>query len=157
MSRQRFEPLPVGAFIFRITERGKRFLPPDAKLPLPDFFRPTSKDEEQGASLDRPAGLSVWDRELCSVENAKKIVFLPDSHPEEVQAFGLTVEMTKKIGKANSAPLDVVAFPYPPEKGPGAAGHAHVEGLARPPGASKKQYKALRLALADSCVDITPL
>lgn len=42
-----FEPLAETAFVFRLAETGKRFLPECARFPNADIFEPSSEDKAQ--------------------------------------------------------------------------------------------------------------
>ncbi len=154
MSRSQFDPLPDDAFVFRLAETGKSFLPKGARLPNAGFFRPSSEDEKEAERTGRPPGVSSWDRELTSVEDAKRIRFLPKDPPEGVRAFGLLVQTIRDVGLERDNELDVVAVPRPVEQGPGAVGHAHIEGLARKPGQARPQIKGIRASLADACTEL---
>ena len=154
MSRNLFEPLSDGVFVFRLAETGKSFLPKGARLPNADFFRPSTDDEEEAERIGRPPGLSVWDRGLTNLEDAKRIRFAPEDSRDRVRAFGLLVQTIKSIGMERRRELGVVAVPLPTEEGPGADGHAHIEGFARAPGESRPLIKGLRAALADACTEV---
>ncbi|MCP4602835.1 MAG: hypothetical protein GY847_20345 [Proteobacteria bacterium] len=152
MTRVLFEPLPSTAFMFRLAETGKHFLPEKDPPLLPDSFRPSSQDEKEGEENNRPPGVSVWDRELTTLAEAKRIRFMPKQPPKGVRAFGLTVASIREKGQAWDTHLDVVAAPYPASIGPGAAGHSHIEGLMRQPGKEKRVIRELRLALVDEAL-----
>ena len=154
MSRNLFEPLPDVAFVFRLAETGKSFLPKGARLPNANFFRPSTDDEEEAKRIGRPPGLSVWDRGLTNVEDAKRIRFAPEDSQGGVRAFGLLVQTIKSIGLERRRELGVVAVPQPTEVGPGADGHAHIEGLARAPRESRPLIKGLWTALSDACTEV---
>ena len=155
MTRSPFEHLPDDSFVYRLAETGKSFLPKGARLPNAEFFRPSSEDERESEKTERPPGVSVWDRELTAVEHAKRIRFSPGDPPDEVRAFGLLVKVIRSIGRRRNVAVDVVAAPLPPENGPGAEGHAHIEGLARKKGQSRLVIKGLRAELAEACIEVT--
>ena len=154
MSRSLFEPLPDDAFVFRLAETGKLFLPRGALLPNAEFFHPSSEDEREAEKSGRSPGVSVWDRELTTVENAKRIRFSPGDLPDGVRAFGLLVKVVRSIGQKRAVAVDVVAVPLPPNNGPGADGHAHIEGLERKKGQPRLVIKGLRADLAEACEEV---
>ncbi|MBN1209976.1 MAG: hypothetical protein JXB05_34310 [Myxococcaceae bacterium] len=144
---ERFSPLPDDALIFRLADPGSQFLPADAELPLPRWFEPSSGDVEEGERRNRPPGLSVWDRDRATVENARQLTQRPQG-----MAFGLKVGFCKSLGQHHQRELAVVADPLDarqPE--PGWDGHSLVEGLKRPPGGTRQAHKDLLMALSQSC------
>ena len=67
-------------------------------------------------------------------------------------AFGMLVGRALEIGRSAAVELAVVRDPLE-EKAPaqGWDGHALLEGLSRPAGASKLTFRKLRAALAEAC------
>jgi hypothetical protein len=151
MTRTRFEPLDREAFVFRLVELGSTFLPMGALLPLPEWFEPTTDDKDEGVRLGRPAGLSVWDKSLCSVGDAKAIRFYPGTPPDDVKAFGLRVGEVIRIGMRHERSLQVVSDPHPLEFLNGYEGHCRLEGLERPVGYPRPRHKELKVDLAGAC------
>jgi hypothetical protein len=153
MARVPFMPLPAAAFVFRLAEIGKRFLPEDAVLPLSDFFIPSSEDRRQAGDRGRSAGVSVWDLALTTVVQAESIRFNPDTPSGAVRAFGLHVGTARDIGRACGKEIDVVADPLPGERGPGAEGHSLIEGLERK-GGPRPEYRRMLDRLVSACEEV---
>lgn len=154
--RKQFEPLPESAFVFRLAETNSMFIPEGARLPNAELFTPSSKDKEEAKKRGRPPGVSVWDRDLTTVEQARTIRYWPNEPPDGIRAFSLNVGFVRGVGKQFDRQIDVVADPESQEKGPGASGHSLIEGLKRPPDQSRKLFKDIWATLAGACKDITP-
>ncbi len=145
-----FAPLPAAALFYRLAERGTTFLPKGAVLPDPLWFRPTSEDVEEAAERGRVPGLSVWDRALTEVAEARVLARKPRG-----SGFGMTVARAKALGAEAEMSLGVVRDAlYQESPKPGWDGHALLEGLHRPAGAPKQRYRDLRASLAEVCVPV---
>ena len=126
------------------------FLPQDAVRPSADWLRPTSADVREGKERGRTPGVSLWDRELASVEQACNL-----SGKRGGEAFGMTVARSIEIGRQHDRELAVVYDPLDEhEPTPGWQGHALLEGLHWPGKAQKRARKALREALVAEVVPV---
>jgi hypothetical protein len=144
---ERYSPLADGAFIFRLADPGSQFLPMDAELPLPRWFEPSSGDVAEGEKRGRPPGLSVWDKQYATVEDARQLLGRPQS-----AAFGMSVAGCKLISQTHKREIAVVSDPLD-EQAPklGWEAHALIEGLKRPPGTTRQAHLDLLTELAQSC------
>ena len=154
MPRKQFERLPDAAFVFRLAETGKSYLPPGVRLPNAELFEPSTEDKREGERRRRPAGVSVWDQALATVDQATAIRFAPADPPEGVRAFGLEVREVLTIGSIHNRQLEIVADPRPEEDGPGAEGHSLIEGLERPRGLPRPHHKNLLTDLIDASEEV---
>ncbi|MCP4679614.1 MAG: hypothetical protein GY854_29800 [Deltaproteobacteria bacterium] len=151
MSRQQFEPLPDNALVFRVGQTGKEFFPEGARFPNEKFFVPSSTDVKEGKKRGRRPGLSAWDRELTTPDQAKTLMFNPTPSKAKLAVFGLITGTIRNIGQQAGVELDVVADPLTTRHEPGADGHALIEGLKRPPGGDRLLYKGVRDDLVETC------
>lgn len=142
-----FEPLPANALVFRLATRGPGFLPKGALLPDPLWFRPTSEDVTEAAARDRVPGLSMWERARTTVPQARKL-----SAKHDGEAFASYVGELLKVGEDVNISLAVVRDPlYEEAPAPGWDGHVVLEGVHRPSGESKNDFRRLREGLASAC------
>ena len=147
----RFSQLRPEARVFRLADPGGCFLPAGSVLPLPEWFRPTSADEAEGGKRGRPAGVSVWDDSLTTVDDAKQLADKPGA-----LAFRIGVGRCVAIGRGCERELAVVRDPLDEERpAPGWDGHSLIEGLQRPSGCPKKKQKALLSRLVEACEPVS--
>ena len=154
MSPGPFKPLAQDAFVFRLAETGKRFLPEGSRFPNADLFEPSSADKAAAARRGREPGISVWDRAHTSLVQASRLWFRRGEPPTGVRGFGAQVGVFKKTALAWDRALEVVADPLPQEHGPGAGGHSLMEGLKRPAGTPRPIHKKLLSKLVEVCTEV---
>ncbi len=140
-----FEPLPIDTVVFRLAKEDSKFLPPGALSPNADIWAPSSGDEAEGKERGRPPGVSVWDVRRTSPAQAITIRF--GEKPPPTRAFAAKVQAILAAGEQHGRTLHAFADPLPVERGPGADGHALIEGIARPIGVSRVEHKQLLDAL----------
>lgn len=146
---ERWSSLGDEAQVFRLAEPGGGHLPPGRVLPLPEWLAPNSADIAETAP-GRVAGVSAWDSARTTTGQARAMTTRPDA-----LAFGAVVGALRGAGAALGVAIDVVADPaeqFAPQ--PGWDGHALIEGLQRPVGASRQTFTALRQALVGSFVPL---
>lgn len=132
--------------VFRLARVTDDF-PPDSPKLKSVHLELSSRDRLHAERTGRPALISVFDVERCTVAQARTIW----SVDVESSAFGFEVERIRKLPVEGVPPLKVVRDPLdPPESQlPGAEGHCGIEGLEWPAGAPKMLYRELRTRLAD--------
>lgn len=159
MSKIRYEPLQKDAVVFRLAARGGGHLPKNARKPTDSgWLALTDEDKAEAIKSGRPAGLSVWDTEATTPDQAIAIREFDagkPSNPEKPQeAFYCTVsdvdvavqQVQTTHADASCIACEVVSDPRsltPPHDGE--SGHALIEGLTTAP--TKALYKALRTEL----------
>lgn len=156
MTRQQFEPLSDTDRVFRLVDQGSSFFPLGARLPLHSWLEPSSADKAEGETRGRRPGLSVWDSQLTRVDQASAVRRREARAPDAAScAFELGVGDVRSCGASQPArDVDVVTDPLDPsECGPGAEGHALVEGLARPAGMPRAEHKMFLDRLIACCVE----
>ena len=122
--------------------------PPGSKAPRVGDFIPSTREREDAEKRGVAALLSVFDEERTTLGEAKNIY----GSANECIGFGLSVEGVRNIRTPKTGRgLRVLRDPLPAEMAdlPGASGHSGIEGLHRPPGAPKDDFKYLRLKLVD--------
>ena len=149
-----FEALADDVFVFRLAETGKRFLPEGAGFPNADILEPSSADKAEAVCRGQEPGVSVWDREHSSLEQATRLWFHPKQPPAGVRGFGAPVRSLREIARVRERSLFVVSDPLPKERGPGGEGHSLIEGLKRPPGTARPAHKMLLLKLVEACTEV---
>lgn len=146
---ERFSPLPGASTWFRLANRGSTFLPRDAVLPVDTWLRPTDSDVREGRARGRPAGLSVWEHERTTVEQAGLLVGKPSA-----EAFGMSVERCIEVGRRLDRSLAVVLDPLDDRAPqPGWSGHSLLEGLEWE-GSTKRSRRALREAIVAEMIPV---
>ena len=117
---------------------------PENYAPSADFFV-LSQEERDGNGR-----LSVWDERRTSAEQARAF-----RRAEAAIVLRGRCGAIIEAGSACQKPVLVVYEPLAPplDQKMGAEGHAGILGLRRPSGATKKEYRSLREAIAD-CFDI---
>lgn len=132
--------------VFRLARVTDDF-PPDAPKLKSVHLELSSRDRFHAERTGRPALLSVFGVERCTVAQARTIW----GTGGESSAFGFEVEGVLTLRVEGVSPLKVVRDPLDPTESefPGAEGHCGVAGLERPPGAPKMLYRELRTRLAD--------
>lgn len=153
MTSAEFSPLPDPAEVFRLAEVGKGYFPDPSKLPLPDFFAPSTEDRAEAAARHRRVALSVWNREITAVAQARRIRWGEAADAHETRTFLLEAAAVREVGRALALPLDAVRDPHDDAvEGPGASGHCAILGLDSAEQAGPKAaYKQARRTLAESC------
>lgn len=139
----RFEPLSASDTVLRLARRGSGYLPAGRVYPLPNWLAPTREDRDEAESRGRRPGLSVWDHARTTPDQARDMTDRPDE-----PAWCARVGPLLDKGRDHGVLIDVVRDPAEhlrPQ--PGWDGHSLIEGIARPPGAPKARYKALRASL----------
>lgn len=120
--------------------------PPGSKKPRVDHFCPSTLEKEEAEKRGVAALVSAFDEERTTLEQAKRIY----GSAKDCIGFGLSVREIRKIKVPNTnKKLCVLRDPLPAEMAnlPGASGHCGIEGLQRPAGAGKEDYKYLRMRL----------
>lgn len=136
------------AVVLRFVPKKDDFIPPNARLPTRKAFEPSSDDLEEARALRKPVAVSVWNRQLTSVAQARVLM----ASDRERAVYQLRVAAIHAIGKVgNEKRLRVTARPFIPSTGPGSDGHCGIEGCDRPPGRSRKEHTAMLDKLADCC------
>ena len=127
--------------VFRLANIKATFPPDSPKLHV-GHLDLSDRDKER-----HPPLLSVFEGRKTSVEQAAAIRGVSS----ESAAYGFRVDEIRRIQVEGLQGLRVVRDPLdPPECDlPGADGHCGIEGLYRPPGQSKQQFRELRVLLAD--------
>ena len=158
--RKRYEALNDENVVARNVKMHGGFLPLGHLLPKPEWLEPTKDDVAAAARSDRPPGLSVWDYELASHQDA---CWWRDVDPTEYKSFRAAVSELRGVAARHDRPLSIVGDPLETEGVPrleaedsptqarlrkAALGHSLVEGIKRPTGASKKDHKNFREELA---------
>lgn len=138
-----FSPLPDITSVFRLAETGGRFLPVGAPMPNADIWEPSSEDKRDAEARGRVPGVSVWEQGRASTDQARRLRFAPEPPPAGVRAFAATVSALREVGRRHQRPMEVLADPLPEDRGPGADGHALVEGLKRPAGVPRPEHKRM--------------
>lgn len=153
MRRAFFEPVADDCEVFRLAEVGKPYFPATSDLPLPEFFVPSSEDRREAIARGRRVTLSVWDGELTTVEDARRIRWGDGAGEHETRAFALTAAGVRAIGVAEQLPIDVVDDRHDEAiEGPGAEGHCAILGLDSDEKAGNKgQYRSARHSLSRAC------
>lgn len=133
--------------VCRLVKLSPRF-PPGSTVPRVDDFVPSTREKEDADKRGSTPLLSVFDEERTTLDQAKNIY----GSPNDSIGFGLSVKEIRKIripGKNSS--LRVIRDPLPTEMAelPGASGHCGIEGLHRPAGSRKTDYKYLRVKLVE--------
>ncbi len=146
--RERFSALSDESVVFRLATPS--FVPDGAKLPLPNWLRPTDADAKAGKERGRPAGLSAWDNALTTLRQAKAF------HPKGADsiAFSIGCGVLRAIGAKFERKIDVVADPWDEKKMPGWEGHSLIEGLERPGGFQKQRQMDLQVTIVDACASV---
>jgi hypothetical protein len=135
------------------------------KVPV---LNPTLRPQEGDFTLssadkqERPPALSVWDRDLTTVQQA--IAFTPPKETQRATAWALAVSAIRALrvqGLHDPSGadwfLDVIRSPLTdaltqqPDPRPGAHGHCGITGLDRPPGYNSNLFKMLRIKLVRCC------
>lgn len=132
--------------VFRLAPVKGSF-PANSRKPRPDHFRPSTKEKEVARQRGEPTLLSAFDVSRTTVAEAQDL--RTSSGP--TVAFRLNVPDVRRLPRPDGRGyLRVLRDPLPELAGrPGADGHCGIEGLARPSGAQKAAYKALRSRLCD--------
>jgi hypothetical protein len=158
--RERYAPLSTSGGVFRLARVGGGFLPPGHRLPKPEWLEPDKQDIAEAAKSGRAPGLSVWDTELATHEDA---CWWRDVPPEDYRSFAAPISKLLACGARHARSLGVVADPLPTDEprlkvAPvgvqqrlvrAAEGHSLIEGIARPEGAPKQGHKLFRAELAE--------
>jgi hypothetical protein len=152
-------PLPNEAEVFRLVSHNDEHFPPDAPKPHPVAFAVTKADREEGERRQQPPSLSVWDREKTTPAQGRQI-----RRNQAAAAERIAAEMTPfawKVGVLHELLLEneteprltVVADPLEASEGPGADGHAGIQGLDGKKAEQKRDDKKrlLRSRLVDAC------
>lgn len=119
-------------------------------MPQPALFALDEKDHEKARATNRPAMLSVFDRERTSVAEAWDIF----GRRGEQFTFELTVEGIAALSRhlpENARRIRVLRdLHLDPEvaQKPGSDGHCGIDGLNRKSGAPTKPYKNVRFELS---------
>lgn len=136
------ERLPSDRHVLRAGVRDRHG--PEEPIGL-DFHR-SDEDKKTGR-------VTVWDRDRTTPEQVLSMVRHPEGRPvldiavSEIESRGY-----KKLGYGEQADMIVVRDPLPCEdrKKPGADGHCGIEGLIRPPGVDRTDYRELLDDLASA-------
>lgn len=148
---EQFAPLSDEAEVFRLARVGSRFLTRDQILPLPEWLIPSTGDREEGVRRGRPAGLSVWDRERTSLQQAKSFL----TGEGDVRGFVIPIREARTVAERHSRQLAFVRDSIcPRDPREGCDGHSLIEGLERPHGVLKTANKDLLSSLRDCCVPL---
>ena len=169
--RERYQPLPNEQTVFRTVKRGGGFLPPGHKLPKPDWLEPTKEDQKEAEKAGRSPGLSMWDAEYTTFNQACTWRRTPET---EQLAFATTVESILLVGTTHKRNLGVVADPLDldaPEhktilaqlrndvlqqQQQSAQGHSLAEGIRKPSGANTRAHREFRAELASKFEPFVP-
>jgi|JI10StandDraft_1071094.scaffolds.fasta_scaffold96919_2 hypothetical protein len=138
----RYSSLNPDRFVFRVAEPDSRFLPRGHSRPDMAILDLSSEDKAEALRSGRRPGLSVWDATQTPLADAQRL-----TKKWEGLAFGARVANLRAVGQAFERPLDVVTDPRPASDGPGAAGHALVEGLDRPKMTERQRQKDFLFAV----------
>ncbi len=116
--------------------------------PRPTDFVPSTEEKELAKASGTEPLVSVFDEELTTLGQAKKIYSRPSA------GFGLNVEALRRIavpGAEDNSHLRVVRDPLTGHEAslPGAEGHCGILGLKRQRGVPKKAYKRFCLQVSD--------
>lgn len=153
MTRACFEAVVDDCKVFRLAEVGKPCFPATSDLPFPEFFVPSSEDRREAVARGRRVTLSVWDRELTTVEQARRLRWGDGAGDHETRAFAFAAAAVREIGVAEQLPIDVVDDRHEEAaEGPGAVGHCAILGLdSEEKAGTKVQYRSARHALSRAC------
>lgn len=126
--------------VLRVVRVKTMFIPEGAMLPTLEAFRPSREDEEEAKERGKPVRVSVWNKQLTTIEEAKGFRNTEDP----LRVFGSLAGAIKEVGlNFNEIRIRVVADPLEPHLGSGAIGHCGIEGLDRLPGSAKVRHKEL--------------
>lgn len=143
--------VPDGHDILRLPKPPPDFVPDDFR-PSGVLFVPSPDDKAHALKHSRAVRVSVWDCELTTLAEACSFRGEPEVIVLRARA-GDVVVASADAGGDVSVVYDLLEAPD--SEWSGAAGHAGIEGLDRPAGASRTVFNALREAVAD-CFDLVP-
>ena len=146
MSRTRFSQLEDTAVVFRLVTV-KPFIPEGAEFPVGEAFRPSNSDKAEAEKRKRAPLVSVWEHGVTSEEEAR--AFRPG---RETKIYYLRVGDVVAVDRHR---ISVLADPLDDGR-PGAEGHCGIEGLHRPKGEQKTQYRCLLDKIAGCCLQEPP-
>jgi hypothetical protein len=133
-------PIPGEHRVLRLPAPPKEFVPENWR-PTWLEFNPSSEDKRHAEQTRRPVRVSVWDATLTTP--AQALAF----RGRETIIIGGTVAAAI-AGGATTIVYDLL---LPPQNElPGADGHAGIEGLLRPEGETKQQWKDRLQRIADA-------
>jgi len=149
--------LEVTDVTFKFSPVAGTFVPAGQSPQNGTLFTPSTNDKEDAKKRGTNVRVTVWDRALTTVEQAKTIYSRYSQH-QEVVAYGLALVDVMTIKKlCKNERLRIVHDPLPVNEGPGHDGHCGFEGLNRQPNENKKAHKTLLDELAQRCFAITRL
>jgi hypothetical protein len=164
MSDNRYSQVPPQAVVFRLAAQGGAFLPKSETIPTEiGWLAPTAADKREAEEAKRVAGLSAWDHEQTTAEQAIEIrlratadssVLTNDSEEVQVACYCDVADVHRVVNELQqhnpdaSFSINFVRDPLefePPLAGQD--GHVLIEGLERPNGVSRALYRELRAKL----------
>lgn len=141
--------------VFRLIKHIPDHFPTGATKPIPGAFRLTQDDIDDGIQRGIPPLFSVWNHAKTNVSEALRIRRARDGY----SPFQWSVGAIEDIRVQGVDSLTVYEDPLPRRDGSGARGHCGIAGLVpdhrQAKGREKEAYRALQVALCDSCAPLT--
>ena len=133
--------VPEDHRVLRLPSPPRDFVPDEGWKPTHLVVQPSDRDVQEAHATGKPVRVSVFDLELCTLEEAQAF------RTRETLAYAATVAAIVAAG-ATAVVYD--RLPAPDNQRPGAAGHAGIEGLERPKGGDRAVHKARLDAIAET-------